>query len=315
MTRGSGVSGLCGDLDVDVVPDAPIGAATWYGIGGRADVLVHPHSVDALSTLVRRCHRSQTPVRVLGAGANLLVADEGVDGVVVKLDGPAFRAVTYNPEGEISAVRVGGGADMARTLMETARQGFDGLSQMAGIPATVGGALVMNAGGAFGAIGDAVRSVTCVTRGCKTVTYPAGELRFEYRRTNIPDPVVLSAVFDLVPTDPVALRRRIKEIFQFKKSTQPLADHSAGCTFKNPWDPVLEQRVPAGRLIDEAGLKGHAIGGATISRQHANFIVTRPGATADDVIHLMELVEDRVFDACGLELEREVVVWGRSRES
>ena len=182
---------------------------------------------------------------------------------------------------------------------------------MAGIPGTIGGAVRMNAGGIYGCIGDAVRSVTCITRRGDVVTYPAEQLRFEYRRTNIPDPIIVAATFDLTPEDPVALRRRVKEIFAFKKSTQPLADHSAGCTFKNPIDPISEQRVPAGRLIDEAGLKGTRVGGAVVSTQHANFIVTEPGAAASDVLQLLELIRRRVYEHCGIQLEEEVVVWRR----
>ena len=288
---------------------------TWYCIGGRADLLVRPNRLQDLPLLVKRCHRSGTPLRVLGGGANLLVADEGVDGIVVRLDTPAFREVKYNRSGEISLMRAGAGADLARTLMDATRRGLGGLAQMAGIPGTVGGGIRMNAGGAFGSIGDAVRTVTCITRRGDVVTYPADELRFEYRATNIPDPVIVAATFNLQPTDPVALRKRVKEIFAFKKSTQPLADHSAGCTFKNPIDPVSEQRVPAGKLIDEAGLKGHRIGGASVSRQHANFIVTEPGATAADVLQLLELIRRRVYEHSGIELQEEVVVWRRGDDN
>ncbi len=306
---------LFGDLDVEVVPDAPIGTMTWFGIGGRADLLVVPRSIEALATLVRRCDREGTPLRVLGGGANLLVADEGVDGIVVRLSAPAFREIAYNRTGETRLLRAMGGADLARTLMDATRRGLEGLSQMAGIPGTVGGAIRMNAGGAFGAVGDAVRSVTCITRRGELVNYPAGELRFEYRRTNIPDPVIASATFALEPADPVALRKRVKEIFAYKKSTQPLADHSAGCAFKNPLDPETEERVPAGRLIDRAGLKECAVGSASVSRHHANFIVTAPGGRADDVLQLLELVRRRVYEHCGIELELEVVVWQRGQEA
>ena len=230
-------SSLFSDLDVKVQFDAPIGVMTCYVIGGRADLLVRPQSVDDLATLVKRCHRSGTPVHILGGGANLLIADEGVGGVVIKLDAPDFRQIKYNRSGQINTMRAMAGADMAKTLMAAVRQGLGGLSQVAGIPGSVGGIIRMNAGGSYGCIGDVVRSVTCLTRSGELVTYPAQELRFEYRSTNIPDPVIVSATFDLEPTDPIALRDRVKEIFAFKKSTQPLADNSAGCTFKNPIDP------------------------------------------------------------------------------
>lgn len=307
---------LYSDLDVVASLNAPIGVKmTWYGIGGQADLLVRPNSIDALATLLKRCSRSGTPFHVLGSGANLLVADEGVDGVVVKLDAPAFTEIKYNLQGEVHAMKAMAGADMARTMNDATRRGLEGLSQMAGIPASIGGAIRMNAGGAYGSIGDAVESVTCLTRAGEKVNYPVGEVKFGYRETNIPDPVILSATFHLTPTDPIALKQRVLEIFAFKKSTQPLADHSAGCTFKNPIDPVSGQRVAAGKLIDEAGLKGLTVGGATVSDRHANFIVTRPGAAADDVLKLLGMIKKRVFDKHGIELKEEIAVWRRSEES
>lgn len=309
---GPTASSLFGDLDVAVTPDAPIGATmTWYAIGGRADLLVRPRSIDALATLLKRCTRSGTPFHVLGSGANLLVVDEGVDGVVVKLDHAVFTEVRYNTHGDVHAMKAMAGADMARTLMDATKRGLEGLSQMAGIPASIGGAIRMNAGGAYGSIGDSVESVTCLTRSGEKVSYPASEVKFGYRGTNIPDPLILSATFNLTPTDPLALRERVKEIFAFKKSTQPLGDNSAGCTFKNPIDPVTGQRVPAGKLIDEAGLKGLSSGGATVSDRHANFIVTRPGASADDVLRLLAIVKKRVFEKHGIELQSEIDVWRR----
>ncbi|MHC4108011.1 MAG: UDP-N-acetylmuramate dehydrogenase [Planctomycetota bacterium] len=300
------------DLDVEVVPDAHLGAMTWYGIGGHADLLLLPNSLEALSTLVKRCSRSGTPLRVFGHGANLLVADEGVDGIVVSLDTPPFRQTKYRESGGQHTMQAMAGADMAKTLMDATRRGLEGLSQMAGIPASVGGAIRMNAGGAFGCIGDAVRSVTCLTKTGERVTYRADDLAFDYRTVNIAEPVILSATLNLQPTDPIALRKRVKEIFAFKKSTQPLAEHSAGCTFKNPIDPETEQRVSAGKLIDEAGLKGHTIGGASVSHHHANFIVIQFPATADDVLQLLDLIRRRVYEHAGIELEHEIVVWRRS---
>ncbi|MCA9296438.1 MAG: UDP-N-acetylmuramate dehydrogenase [Phycisphaerales bacterium] len=313
MLPTSGTS-LFADLDVQVQLDAPIGQMTWYGVGGTADALVRPRSVEALATLTKRCMRDDVTMRILGNGANLLVADEGVGGIVVKLDAPAFKEIKYNADGDVSAVRVMGGADMAATVMETTRRGLAGLGQMAGIPASIGGALRMNAGGKYGCIGDSVINVACLTRAGDRVTYPASELLFDYRQTNIPDPVIIGATFRMTPDDPIRLREHVKDIFAYKKRTQPLADHSAGCTFRNPIDPVTEKRVSAGRLIDEAGLKGTSIGHAMISMQHANFITVEGGATASDVIALLDLVRHRVFEHCGISLETEIDVWRRSRE-
>ena len=305
------MSSLFSDLDVNVQLDVPLGPMTWYGVGGHADILIRPLTVDALSTLVKRCRRTGTPLHILGSGANLLVSDAGVDGVVITLDSPAFKEIRFEPHRDATLLRAMAGADMAKTLNETVRRGFGGLVQMAGIPASIGGAIRMNAGGAFGSIGDTVHSVTCISRKGDVVTYPATELTFGYRRSNIPDPIIISASFLLHDDDPVELRHRVKEIFAYKKSTQPLAEHSAGCAFKNPVDPVSEDRVSAGMLIDRAGLKGFRIGSAVVSDQHANFLTVDPGGQADDLIRLMEIVQAKVYAHAGIELEREVAVWRR----
>ncbi len=304
-------STLFGDLDVAVEFDAPVAARTFFVVGGRADALVRPNSEDALAALVRRCSDSQLPLRILGRGANLLIDDIGVDGIVVQLDHEAFRGLSFNREGPITAVRAMAGADMARTLMRTVREGLDGLAAMAGIPATIGGAVRMNAGGTYGCISDHLETITCVTSGGEIVTYPASEIDFEYRCARIADPIVLCATFALAQEDPVAVRARVKEIFAWKASRQPLSDATAGCAFKNPIDPASGERVSAGRLIDEAGLKGVSVGGAHVSRQHANFISTTPDGNARDVLALMDLVRQRVQDACGIILQREVVIWSR----
>jgi UDP-N-acetylmuramate dehydrogenase len=315
MSPSARPSSLFADLDVDVRTDAPLGAMTWYGIGGPADFLVRPRSLDSLATLIRRARGEGMPVRVLGSGANLLVADEGVDGVVLRLDAPCFTELRYNATGAAEALRAGAGADLAKTLNDTVRRGLGGLAQMAGIPASVGGAIRMNAGGAFGAIGDAVHSVGCLSESGEVRVYPASEILFGYRETNLRDPIILWAAFRLEETDPIALRDRVKEIFAYKKSTQPLADHSAGCMFKNPSDARTGERVSAGKLIDLAGLKGTAVGGAYVSPQHGNFIAVKPGAHSADIVELVRQIVAKVRDRHGVDLRTEVVYWSRQSES
>jgi UDP-N-acetylmuramate dehydrogenase len=282
-------------------------------VGGRADALVRPNTPDALATLLRRCRRNGITVRILGSGANLLVDDDGVDGVVVKLDAECFKGFQLNAEGAPNLVRAGGGRDMGKTATECVRLGLAGLEPMIGIPATVGGAIRMNAGGKFGAIGDVVRSVDVVSWEGELRTYLRADVAFEYRHTNLPAGIVTSAVFELRPEDPVALRERMKEISAYKASVQPLAANSAGCMWKNPVDPRTGQRVSAGKLIDDAGLKGTRVGKAVVSDQHGNFLVTEPGARAADVMALSELVAEEAFKRTGVRLEREVVFWRRGQ--
>ncbi len=304
---------MFGDLDVEMKLDANIGASTYFKIGGQADVLVHPRSADSLSLLLRRCHNAEIPFRVLGRGANLLVDDLGVDGVVVKLDHPCFNQFRFTKEGSNIELHAMAGKDVAALLMESVRYGHKGLEAMAGIPSTVGGAIRMNAGGVNGCISDSLRTITCLTDRGELVTYDKDSIAFGYRECRVADPIILSATFELIECDPEPLRDRVKEIFTWKKSMQPLADSSAGCAFKNPKDED-GQRISAGKLIDETGLKGLAVGGATVSDHHANFIVTKPTTTAQDVLSLMEDVKERVFNATGITLQREVVVWSRGPE-
>ena len=172
----------------------------------------------------------------------------------------------------------------------------------------------MNAGGAFGSIGDSVEAVACMARNGEVKVYPQSELSFEYRHTNIPNGIILWAVFRVTPTDPIALRSKVKEYFSYKKSTQPLGEKTAGCMFRNPTLPGEEEPTSAGKLIDQAGLKGLRIGSAQVSPLHANFITIDRNGRADDAIALAEEVARRMHEEAGMELHREVVVWRRGEE-
>ncbi len=325
MTVASPAS-LYSDLDVEWTLDAPLAPHTWYGVGGRADVLIRPRSLEALTTLVRRCRRDDVPLRVLGSGANLLVDDEGVDGVVVKLDMPFFKAVEWNVDGRVERLRAFGGAAMEQLVQQCARRGVRGLEQMSGIPASVGGAIRMNAGGKFGAIGDAVDAVAVLGLDGEVRVYPREEIHFGYRHTSIPHGIIVWASFRVAEDDPIACRERVLEIFAYKKSTQPMGAASAGCMFRNPTMPDGKVES-AGRLIDLAGMKGTRVGAAIVSPRHGNFLAfdkewnigTDEGSAGassvasrtDDMRRLVEMVQDAVRAKFGVELETEVVFWRR----
>lgn len=296
----------------EIIENAPID--TWFGVGGDADLFCKPASIDAL----RRCLDEHETVRVLGDGANLLVDDDGVDGLVIDLDTPAFTTLEIDPAS--GRVVAGAGVNLPKLANETVRSGLAGLEVLAGIPASVGGAAVMNAGGRFGEIADVVRTVEAMDRSGRPVRLERERIDFGYRRSGLNELFVTAVEFGLEPNDPAVVRDRLKECMAYKKSSQPLAADSAGCCFKNP--TLVEDivgvgaagsRVSAGLLIDRAGCKGMKAGGAEVSHGHANFIVTREGATARDVIGLMDTVAARVLDRFGLTLEREVIVWERPR--
>ena len=291
---------------------API--PTWYRVGGRADLLARPESEEQLAQVIG----CDGPVRVLGAGANLLVADDGVDGVVVSLAGGVFGQVEVDPASNL--VIAGAGVDLRRLITLTSNEGLAGLEILGGIPASVGGAVRMNAGGTFGQIAQSVARVHIVGPDGQERALDAWEIDFGYRHSGLEDAVITRVAFALTPEDPKALRDRLRACMDHKKQTQPMSEHSAGCTFKNPLltagikdigQPGM--RVSAGKLIDRAECKGLRVGGAEVSTRHANFFVTRRGATATDLIALMDEVARRVFDHFGVRLEREVVVWERAR--
>lgn len=296
---------LLADLNIRHTPDAPLGALTWYRTGGHAAVLASPSNAAQLSELTARCRERQVPMRVLGAGANLLVGDAGVDAVVVRLDDPDFKQIAADEkEGTITA---GAGVDLFKLVPASARAGLDGLVHVAGIPATVGGAIRMNAGGAFGDIGEAVKRVKVMSDAGQVYYRDQDDLEFNYRRTNIAAPFILEVEFALDPGDPEALMKRYKEIYLYKKNSQPMGDKSAGCCFKNP---PAEVGATAGQLIDRGGLKGFAVGGAGVSEVHANFVVAEPGRTTSaDVLKVIAHIEHTVEQKFGVKLERELVVW------
>lgn len=285
---------------------------TWFHCGGRADLLARPRSVGELRDLLLAF--ASEPIRILGDGANLLVADEGVDGLVISLE-KLDRAEFDTPTRHSALVRAEAGAKLPQLITEAVRRGLAGLETLAGIPATIGGAVVMNAGGAFGQVSDVVAEVEALTRAGAEVRIPRAEIHFGYRHSGLNHLIITAATFALRPVPAAgqpALREKLKEVMAYKKGSQPMAAHSAGCCFKNPAAaPGSDTRVSAGRLIDEAGCKGLRIGGAEVSAHHANFIVAHPGCTATDVIRVMEEVERHVRDRLGVRLEREVVVWRR----
>ena len=287
-------------LDAIVEEHAPLAPLTWYRIGGPARYLVRPRDPAELGDVARRSAEAGLRVYVLGLGANLLVGDGGVDGVVVRLDADHWRQVRVAG----NTVEVGAGADLQKLILRTVRGGLAGLECLAGIPGTVGGGVRMNAGGKFGDLGAVVRTVSVMDPAGNAFDRDKDDLVFGYRTTNIAAPFILGATLELDGDDPDRVLRRTKEIWMYKRNTQPLNTKNCGCVFKNP------RGLSAGALIDAAGLKGARVGGAEVSDKHANFIVAHPDCRADDVLELIRTIREKVADRSGVELESEVQVWG-----
>lgn len=279
--------------------DVPLAPLTWLKVGGPAQLFVEPRSPEELQAVVRRCYDEGLPVRLLGGGSNLLVRDEGVSGVVIRLAGEPFEFVRI----EGPTVRAGAGALLSHVVSRSVEAGLAGMEGLVGIPGTIGGALKGNAGGRSGEIGDVTTAVTVLTGNGEMHVRRGDVLTFAYRHSSINELAVLSAEFTLHAGDPEALAQKMRKLWIMKKSSQPLAFQSAGCVFKNP------RSLSAGALIEQAGLKGTKLGNVEISDRHANFIVTQPGATAREVLQLIEVVRARVAEVHGVELELELQIW------
>jgi UDP-N-acetylmuramate dehydrogenase len=295
MQLASPFSGLAEFVEENV----PLAKFTWYKIGGPARWFVRPRSLEELQEAAGRCVENNIPIYVLGLGANLLVNDEGVEGAVFRLDDEHWRRVRYTG----NKLEVGAGADMQKLLLRTVRQGLAGIECLAGIPGTVGGGIRMNAGGKYGDIGAFVQKVTVMDHEGTVFDRLKDDLVFDYRNTNIAAKFILSAEFELEEEDPEKIMRRTKEIWMYKRNSQPLNTKNAGCIFKNP------RGLSAGALIDQAGLKGLRVGGAEVSDKHANFIVAYPGCKAEDVHKLIKIIKEKVFEKNEIHLESEVKIW------
>ena len=289
-----------GGLDACVQANHSLRRHTWYRIGGPAKYFVTPRSIDELAEASRRCIEHELPTYVLGLGANLIVRDEGVDGAVFRLSDPAFETVEIDGE----SVRVGAGVDLQKLIVQTMRAGLAGIEVLVGIPGTIGGAVRMNAGGKFGDLGAFVDSVTTMDASGVATEHARGELVFSYRSSNVAERFIIGATLKLEAEEPEAIAVRSKEAWMYKRNTQPLNTRNSGCIFKNPGGGKS-----AGALIDQAGLKGLAIGRAAVSEKHANFIVAQPDCPSDDVLTLIKLVQERVHDHAGVDLQTEVKIW------
>ena len=283
-----------------VKPDAPLAPLVWFRLGGPAAYSARPRTLDELVAVLRRSQQAGLAFKILGGGSNVLVRDQGVDALVIHLESPYFSDVSL----EENIVTAGAAVPLTALISQTARGGLAGLEILTGIPGTVGGALRGNAGGRQGAIGQFVRRATVLDAANEIQIRERDDLSFADRESNLDEPVILSAEFELSREDPESVVRRMRRIWIVKKENQPYGHQSSGCIFKNPLPDVS-----AGALIDEAGLKGTSFGGAEISDRHANFIVAHPGAKASDVLHLIDQIQQRVWQQFGYELELQLQIW------
>ena len=279
----------------------PMSRHTTFGVGGPADLLLLPVDEADLSTMLSMLFDAGMPVFIVGNGSNLLVADDGIRGAVIRLT-PRFAALAR--DGEV--IVAGAGAKLARAIHFAATEELSGLESTMGIPGTIGGALVMNAGTDTGSISDLVESVTFLTLTGERLVKTGEELAYGYRCSALQggNLVVLETRLRLASGERESIHAKMERLEAKRTSRQPTRCRTAGSTFKN------EPDIAAGKLIDRAGCKGHRIGGAEVSEIHANFIIAHPGASASEVRNIAHWMHRRVRETFDRDLHMEIELIG-----
>ena len=296
------VMSLSGAIDTDVIEDERLARHTSYRIGGRASLYLACHSYHALRRAVEVLTREQVPWVILGKGSNLLVSDAGYDGAVITL-GREFQRSVLAEDGR--TITVGAGVILARLVNDAMTRGLSGLEFAVGIPGTLGGAVSMNAGTRTEWIGSLVEDVVTYKPGSGIRHYSHDDVYWAYRESGIPrDEIILEVTLKLRPGDKSEIRSKMEQSLVRRRRTQPIGSASCGSVFRNPADRSV------GAMVEECGLKGFSVGGAEVSRVHANFIVNNGTATASDVVAVIQHVYKTVKETYGVELKPEVKFLG-----
>ncbi len=289
-----------------VLFDENLATHVAYGVGGPADALVFPKVAEELIWIADLAKEKKIPLTIIGTGTNLLVRDEGIRGITLSL-AQAFKEIEYisdklDPK---PLIRVGGGVPKPELLNWAIKEGLTGLEFSAGVPGTIGGGIYMNAGTKYGSYGDILKKLTLFDFKSGIKIFNREELHFGYREQNaVGNNLVIETIFQLQRGDKQTIQTEVDRIILERAEKQPLDYPSCGSTFKNP------EGHSAGRLIEKTGLKGTTIGGAQISLKHANFILNKGNAKAQDILDLIQIVKERVWEQFGVKLENEVIVVG-----
>ena len=287
--------------EASILPNEPMKRHTTYKIGGPCDVMLVPESVEQLLELIDICNKNGIPFYVMGNGSNLLVKDGGIRGAVIKVSNKMSDISI-----DASTVKAQAGALLGTIVRKAYENSLSGLEFAAGIPGSFGGAVTMNAGAYGGDMKQIVKRILVCDRSGNCFTIEKDELMFGYRQSVIrqKDLIILSGEMELSEADRTDVKEKMDVLAAKRKAMQPLSQPSCGSVFKRPEGHFI------GKLIEDAGLKGTAVGGAEVSQLHANFIVNVNNATARDVLELIEVVKERVKDTFGINIETEVIVIG-----
>ena len=298
-------------INLELAPDADVTPLTSMGTRTTASLLAIPHDPFALRSIVRLVDRRKWPMLILGGGTNTIFAQNHFDGIVVQLPRTTFgQAIAHHGR----TVRVGAGMEMSSLLQFVRQSNLMGLEFCTMIPGTVGGALAGNAGAGNWGLCDFVERAIVMTRNGKVFPIQRGDFRFAYRYSELSDVIVLEADLALEPLKAEVAAGRRRE-FVAKKKNQPYKCQSSGCIFKNPRDSRTGEMISAGKLIDEAGLKGYSLNDIMVSEGHANFIINRGSGVGEDFLAMISLIQDIVHDRTGIMLELEARIVGGPLES
>jgi UDP-N-acetylmuramate dehydrogenase len=298
---------LSGLADTELMWDEPLARHTTFRIGGPVACFARPRTEQALTDIIRKTREHEIPHLILGGGSNVLPPDDPWDVLVIQLTLSCSRIQLVDSQGTgVVPVYVGAGVRVAQLVRFCLVNRLEGIEYLVGIPGTLGGAVVMNAGVREGSISDSLLWIDVIDEEGKYRRIYRCDLTAGYRSMGLSDNwIVLGCCVEMRPSMDDGFKSRLVQIMGHRKETQPLALPSAGCVFKNP------EGFSAGALIDRSGLKGVRIGDAEISEKHANWIVNRGSASASDVLALVRLMEEKVFESSGIRLERELRVLGR----
>lgn len=291
------------EIEQKIIFDEPMKKHTSFKIGGTADYFFKATTLEELQNIIKFAKIKELPITIIGNGSNLLVTDKGIRGLVIKID---INKLKIEKKDEFAVVEVGAGNKLMALATKMKDEELSGLEGLSGIPGSVGGAVVMNAGAYGKEIKDVVLSTTCIDKNGRLYTFSNEEQKFSYRNSIFQkkDYIIIETKLKLEYGKKDEIQKRMEEYFKARKEKQPIEYPSAGSSFKR------QEGIITAKLIDDAGLKGYKIGGAKVSEKHAGFIVNYNNATATDVINLINYIKEKVYSKYGIKIEEEIKIIG-----
>lgn len=291
------------ELEQKIIFDEPMKKHTSFKIGGTADYFFKATTLEELQNIIKFAKIKEWPITIIGNGSNLLVTDKGIRGLVIKID---INKLKIEKKDKFAVVEVGAGNKLMALATKMKDEELSGLEGLSGIPGSVGGAVVMNAGAYGKEMKDVVLSTTCMDKNGKLYTFSNEEQEFSYRNSIFQkkDYIIIETKLKLEYGKKDEIQKRMEEYFKSRKEKQPIKYPSAGSSFKR------QEGIITAKLIDDVGLKGYKIGGAQVSEKHAGFIVNYNNATATDVINLINYIKEKVYSKYGIKIEEEIKIIG-----